>query len=167
MAAFFKIRDLFAPREKIVQDINIKPGYHVLDYGCGPGAYIPAVAEMIGSSGMIYAADIHSLAKDYVEGIAARYGLENVQFIQTDCHTGLTSRSLDVVLLFDTLHDLDNPGKILHEFNRILKPDGMLFVNDHHLKESELIARIEDSGLFRYSGKGKYVWSFAPVSAEL
>ena len=166
MAAMFRIRDLFAPREKIIQDINIKPGHHVLDYGCGPGRYIPAIADMVGPSGMIYAADVHPLAKDYVENITARYGLQNVRFIQTDCDTGLLDGGVDVVLLFDILHDLGDPGKILAELNRVLKPGGMLFASDHHLREAALIEQIEGSRLFQFLGKGKYVYSFAPVSAN-
>lgn len=167
MAVFFKIRDLFSPREKIIQDINLKPGYHVLDYGCGPGGYIPAVAGMIGPSGMIYAADIHPLAKEYVENIAAKEDLGNVRFIQTDHDTELASRSIDAVLLFDILHDLGDSPRILTELNRVLKPDGMLYARDHHLKETELIEKIERSGLFKYSGKGQYVHSFSPVSPEI
>lgn len=167
MAALFKIRDLFSPREKIIQDINLRPGYHVLDYGCGPGGYIPAVADMVGPSGMIYAADIHPLAEFYVESIAAKKGIGNVRFIHTDCDTKLAHRSIDAVLLFDILHDLIGSERILAELNRVLKPEGMLFSSDHHLKEADLIARIERSGLFKYSGKGKYVCSFAPIPAEI
>jgi ubiquinone/menaquinone biosynthesis C-methylase UbiE len=167
MALVFRIRDYFAPRQKIIHDIDIKPGYHVLDYGCGPGGYIPAVAEMVGPSGMIYAADVHPLAQEYVENIAARYDLGNVRFIHTDCDTGLADRSIDVVLLFDILHDLGSPDRVLGELSRVLKPDGILFASDHHLVETELIKKIEGSGLFQFSGKGKYVYSFVPVLSEL
>ncbi len=167
MAMALKFRDLFVPREKIIQDINIKAGYHVLDYGCGPGGYIPAVAQMVGSSGMIYAADVHPLAEEYIENLAARNDLGNVRFIRTDCDTGLAGRSIDIILLFDILHDLPEPGKVLTELNRVLKPDGILFASDHHLEAGALTAMIERSGLFRFSGKGKYVCSFAPVPDEL
>lgn len=167
MVVAFKLRDLFLPREKIIQDVNIKAGYHVLDYGCGPGGYIPAVAEMVGPSGMIYAADAHPLAQGYVENLAAKNNLGNVRFIRTDCDTGLADRSINVVLLFDILHDLRNPEKVLAELSRVLKPDGMLFASDHHLREDTLIATIERTDLFEFSGKGKYVCSFGPVSPEL
>jgi len=167
MAVAFKIRDLISPRERIIQDINIKPGNHVLDYGCGPGGYIPAVAEMVGPSGMIYAADVHPLAREYVENIAARYDLGNVRFIQTECETGLADHSIDVALLFDILHGVEERDGILAELSRVLKPNGILFASDHHLKEDELIAIIQRQGLFEFSGKGKYVLSFSPVPYEL
>lgn len=167
MALTLKLRDLLSPRQKIIQDIDIKTGYHVLDYGCGPGGYIPAVAEMVGPSGMIYAADMHPLAQEYVENLAARHDLGNVRFIRTDCDTGLADRSIDAVLLFDILHDLRDPERVLAELCRVLKPDGTLFTSDHHLKEDDLIAAVQRSGLFQFSGKGRYVYSFAPVPLEI
>jgi len=43
MGIFFKIRDFFNPPVKTLKEIGIKPGFHILDYGCGPGGYIPAL----------------------------------------------------------------------------------------------------------------------------
>jgi hypothetical protein len=50
MAFTFKIRDFFRPRRDIVKEVGIKEGFHVLDYGCGPGSYVTAVAELVGNS---------------------------------------------------------------------------------------------------------------------
>lgn len=40
MSFSFKIRDLFLPRINILNEVGIKPGSTVLDYGCGSGSYI-------------------------------------------------------------------------------------------------------------------------------
>ena len=40
MSFLFKIRDLFLPRKNVLKEVGIRPGFHVLDYGCGPGAYL-------------------------------------------------------------------------------------------------------------------------------
>jgi cupin superfamily acireductone dioxygenase involved in methionine salvage len=46
----------------------------------------------------------------------------------------------------------------------VLKPDGILSFNDHHLKEeNEIVARITGKGLFKLSGKGKRVYNFLKV----
>ena len=62
MSVEFKLRDFFGPRKGILKEVGIKPGFQVLDYGCGPGSYVPAAAEMAGKTGKIYALDAHSLA---------------------------------------------------------------------------------------------------------
>ncbi len=67
MALAFKLRDIFAPRRNILKEAGIKPGFHVLDYGCGSGSYIADTAELVGKSGWIYALDIHPLAIESVQ----------------------------------------------------------------------------------------------------
>ena len=69
MSFAFKFRDFFLPRKNILKEVGIKPGFHVLDYGCGPGGYIIAAAELVGKSGKIYALDIHPPAIQTVQSI--------------------------------------------------------------------------------------------------
>jgi methylase of polypeptide subunit release factors len=54
----------------------------------------------------VYAADCVPLAANYVVRNASRKGLDNVHPITTDRGTGLVGGSVDLVLLFDTLHML-------------------------------------------------------------
>ncbi|MBW2092791.1 MAG: SAM-dependent methyltransferase, partial [Deltaproteobacteria bacterium] len=37
MSLTYKFRDFFAPRKNILAEAEIESGFHVLDYGCGPG----------------------------------------------------------------------------------------------------------------------------------
>ena len=114
----------------------------------------------MGKSGRIYALDIHPLAIQMVQNIAAKKQLANVETICSDCKTGLPDNSLDVVLLYDILHALSDPDKVLEELRRVLKPSGILSLSDHHLKEDEIVSKVTDNGLFRLSGKGKRVYNF-------
>lgn len=164
MSFFFKVRDLFLPRKNVLAEVGIQPGYHVLDYGCGPGSYIPPLVKLVGESGQIYALDIHPLAVRRVQRIASKNGFANVGTIQSDCQTGLPDQSMDVVLLYDTFHELDEADKVLIELHRILKQDGILSFSDHHLKEDEIQTRVIEKGLFKFSKKGKKTFSF--VKAE-
>ena len=51
----------------------------------------------------------------------------------------------------------------LAELNRVLKPNGILSFNDHHMRESEVMSEITDKGLFRLSKKGKRVYNFQRI----
>jgi ubiquinone/menaquinone biosynthesis C-methylase UbiE len=86
------IRNLFMPPEKMLAETDIKPGYQVLDFGCGPGTFAIKIAERVGSSGFVHALDIHPLAKKYVESKARRKNLSNVEVILSDCSTSLLDR---------------------------------------------------------------------------
>ena len=122
-----------------------------LDYGCGPGSYSMAAAEIVGESGKVYALDIQPLAVETVKHKAEKKGLENIETIFSDCATGLPDESIDFVILFDIYHELSEPESVLQELHRVLTPEGKLSFSDHHLKEGA--DQIESEGLFRLSEK--------------
>jgi ubiquinone/menaquinone biosynthesis C-methylase UbiE len=130
MAFTFKIRDLFKPRRDIVMEVGIKEGFRVLDYGCGSGSYITAVAELVGKSGRVYALDIQPFAIEMVKKIVAKKQLKNIETILSDLQTGLPDDSMDRVLLYDVFHDLTESDGVLKELHRALKPDGILSFGD-------------------------------------
>jgi ubiquinone/menaquinone biosynthesis C-methylase UbiE len=165
MAFTFKIRDFFKPRKNAVKEVGIKEGFRVLDYGCGPGSYVTAVAELVGKSGMIYALDSNPLATKMVKKIAAKKQLPNVETILSDCKTGLSDDSIDAVLLYDAFHELSDQNMVLEELHRVLKPNGILSFSDHHMKENEIITKVTNSGLFRLLRKGERTYSFVTEKA--
>ena len=160
MAFTFKIRDFFRPRRDVVKEAGIREGFSVLDYGCGPGSYVKAVAELVGKSGKIYALDVNPLAVQTVRKIAAENGLTNVETILSDCKTELSDESIDLVLLYDTFHDLTNADGVLEELYRVLRPEGVLSFSDHHMKEDGILSRVTSKGLFRLLKKGEKTYSF-------
>jgi ubiquinone/menaquinone biosynthesis C-methylase UbiE len=113
MALEFKFRDFLSPREEVLKEVGIRPGFHVLDYGCGSGSYVFPAAELVGESGRVYALDIQPLAVQSVRNLASKKRLANVETILSDCETGLPDNSVDVVLLYDTLHALNDPSGVL------------------------------------------------------
>ena len=160
MSLGYKFRDFFLPRMNILKEVGIKPGFHVLDYGCGPGSYIIPLAELVGESGKIYALDIHPLAIQRVQDIASKKQLANVETILSDCQTGLPDNTLDAVLLYDAFHELSDPDGVLQELHRVLKPDGILSFSDHHMKEKEIVAEVTNDRLFRLIRKGERTYTF-------
>ena len=160
MILAFKIRDFFSPRITVLGELEIKPGQSVLDYGCGPGSYIPPLSSLVGPSGEILALDINPLAIKSVEDMALKKALKNVKTIQSGCDTGLPDQSIDIVLLYDAYHDLTNPDEVLKENHRVLKKGGLLSFSDHHLREGEIREKITENNLFRFSKKGKKTTTF-------
>jgi ubiquinone/menaquinone biosynthesis C-methylase UbiE len=161
MTVLFKLRDILIPREKVLDEVGIKPGFKVLDYGCGPGGYILPTLDLVGASGKIYALDIHPLAIRKVQQLASSKGLANVETILSDRATGLPDASIDVVLLYDIFHMLEDPDGILKELQRVLAPDGFLSFSDHHMKEGKIISTVTSGGPFKLIKQGQKTYSFA------
>lgn len=166
LCLMYKFRDFFKPRRKILEETDIKPGFHILDYGCGPGSYSIVAAKLVGTIGKVYALDIHPLAAQRIQKLASNKGLTNVETIQSDCATGLENESIDLVLLCDILHDLSEPDAVLKELHRVLKPNGTLSCNDHHLKEEEMVSKLTGRGLFGFSKKGKRIYNFTKLKGD-
>ncbi|MBU7043013.1 MAG: class I SAM-dependent methyltransferase [Theionarchaea archaeon] len=156
----YKIRDLLESRESILEEVNIPPGYHVLDFGCGPGSYIPPLSTMVGKSGKIYALDIHPLAVESVNKMIDEKSLTNVETILSGRDTHLPDECIDMILLYDIYHSFSDPDAILHELHRVLSPEGILSFSDHHLQEDEIITSLTGKQMFRLVKKGKKTFIF-------
>ena len=160
MSFGFLLRDTLLPRRNILKEVGIGPGVVVLDYGCGTGSYSIPAAELVGEGGMVYALDIHPLAIGRVKKLSQKRGLVNIETILSDCSTGLPEDCVDIALLFDTLHELDNPQKILEELRRVLKQGGICSVSDHHMKQEEILSEMAKSGSLKLWKKGKKIYHF-------
>jgi len=163
MCFFYKVRDFFSSPLNMFKEADIKPGYNVLDFGCGPGSYSIAAAKVVGETGRIYSLDIRPLAVKKVKYKAAKQGLRNLKTIQSDCKTGLPDRSMDVVLLYDVYHDLYNRLSVLKELHRILKPGGILSFSDHHLRKDTILSELTRKGLFRLKKEHEKTYSFEKI----
>jgi ubiquinone/menaquinone biosynthesis C-methylase UbiE len=163
MILFFNIRDWFRPRKIILDEVEIKTGFHILDFGCGTGSYTQIVSALTGETGKVYALDIHPLSINRIQKMASASGFKNIETICSDGDTGLANESMDVILLYDIFHMLENQDKVLKELSRVLKTNGILSFSDHHMKDREIVSLITKNNLFQLVKKGKFTYSFAKI----
>jgi ubiquinone/menaquinone biosynthesis C-methylase UbiE len=156
----FMIRDLVSPPERKVKEAGVRPGFLVLDYGCGPGSYTISAARIAGPSGRVYALDANPLALESVRKRALKKGLSNIEVIHSECKTGLESAIIDVVLMYDVFHELDASRDVLEEMHRIMKPSAVMSLSDHHLTEEEILTGVRGD-LFKLACRGKYTYTFS------
>ena len=163
MSWMLTLRDLFVSPEEIMAEVDIQPGFRVMDYGCGTGSFTFAAAQRVGPEGKVYALDLHPLAMEKVQKEALKKGLANIETVQTSCITQLASGSIDVVLFYYVLHWLTDPDCVLGELHRVLKEGGILSFRDPYMKEEEILATVTGKGWFRMSGKGVRTYRFIKV----
>lgn len=134
---------------KVIQALNIKKGMTVLDFGCGEGNYTIPAAEAVGSHGKVYALDKKIRKLRQVERKANRQKLTNIETILNDGEVYLDKDSIDIVMLFDVLHHINDKQKLLNNLCNVLKPDGLVSVfPHHHISREELIKIVNQDGLF-------------------
>jgi ubiquinone/menaquinone biosynthesis C-methylase UbiE len=138
----------FVDLEKDLEKTGIREGQIVLDFGCGPGHYSIAAANIVGEQGKVYALDIHPLAIKAVEHKAKKKKLTNITTILSDRDTGLPEESIDVVLLYDTIHMITDKRALLKELHRVMKPNGLLSIWVGHMKVKDVSEVVTKNGLF-------------------
>lgn len=163
MCFWYKMRDFFSPPLNMLKEADIKPGYKVLDFGCGPGGYSITASRITGDKGRVYALDIHPAAIERVRARAEKEKLDNLKLIQSDGKTGLDRGSINVVLMYDVFHDLDDKAGVLKELHRVLKPGGTLSFSDHHMGKEKILAELTGEGLFRLKEEGSKTYSFVKI----
>jgi len=93
--------------EAFLEDIGIKKGDVVLDFGCGDGSYTIPAAKVVRKEGKVYAIDKDIESMHKLMEIAKIKGLKNIIPIHTkseELKINLESESIDAVLLYDVLH---------------------------------------------------------------
>jgi ubiquinone/menaquinone biosynthesis C-methylase UbiE len=164
MSVVFRVRDFFLPRKRLLDEAGIAPGACVLDYGCGPGSYTIAAAELVGETGKVVALDIHPKAREAVQKKAAKRGLNNIETMCAADPSGVAAESVDVVLLYDTFHTLGDQDGVLKGLHRALTPDGVLSFSDRHMKEDDIVEKVTTGDLFELAEKGKYTYRFVKTA---
>jgi len=150
MTLMYKLRDLLQNPRRSLEKAQLGTGMSVVDYGCGPGSFTIPAAELVGHEGKVFAVDIHPLAISTVQREASRKGLQNVETILVQGYdTGIEASSIDRVLLIDTIHLIEDPDALFREIHRMLKPDGLLFMEKGHMPMSEQKEIVEKAGLFK------------------
>lgn len=148
---------------KVIQILDIKKGMRILDFGCGEGIYTIPVAEAVGDEGRIYALDKKRHKLRQVKKKAKRGKLANIETILSNGEVALDKGSVDIILLFDVLHHIDNKQDLLVKLHNVLKPDGLFSVFlHHHISKEESMEIISQGGSFTLCGEfpDEHIYNF-------
>ena len=134
---------------EVLQQIGLRRGQTILDFGCGSGTYTIPAAKIVGEQGRVYALDKDNEALNELMQKAKLAGLENIEAMKTSgkLEVELTDESVDAVLLFDVFHSYyfsqtRDREKLLGEIYRVMKPSAFISVWPKHM-ESEAEGEIK------------------------
>ena len=128
--------------KEVLKEIGLEENQTVLDFGCGSGAYAIPAAKLVGKDGKVYALDKNEEALNELK----KEGIENIETIlSSDLKTGLEDKSIDVVLLYDVIHMIENWATLFAEIHRILKSDGLVSIYPMHVETDELLRQMRES----------------------
>lgn len=129
-ALLLPLRNLWLSPKTLVNRLGLKENYNVLEIGCGPGYFSPAVARSI-PQGILYMTDIQPEMVELAQKRLAQKGITNVR-LQTCDGTVLDypDSTFDVIFLITVLGEISEPSLYAQEMARILKPGGIVSVSE-------------------------------------
>lgn len=121
------------PKRNIIT-LALEPGQRVADLGAGSGHYTFAAADMVGGGGKVYAVDVQKNLISKIKSESLRRNLGNIEVvwgnIEKERGTTLKDESVHIVLLTNTLFQVEDKEAVVREAFRILRPKGKLLVID-------------------------------------
>ena len=155
-------RRLIQKPELIAERMQLKPGMTVVEIGPGKGSYTKAVAEKVQPNGKVFAIDIQ---ESIINRLKKKIKKENIQNIipKIDDANNLSfeDESVDRIFAIACLPEIPDPIRVLREFKRILKPDGIISLSELFLDPDYPLRRTEkrwakEAGLDFYEGFGNW-----------
>ncbi len=122
------------PPSQLIERSGIKKGMHVLDLGCGSGAFTPFIARTVGDKGKVYALDIQVDMLKQLEGKLSKpenRDIKNIKLIEGNAYElPFDDGSLDMVNMVTVLQEIPDRNRSLQEVKRVLKSGGLFAVTE-------------------------------------
>lgn len=139
------IRRRFIQKPKVIAErLNLKSGMIVVEIGPGKGNYTKAVADKILPYGKVYAIDIQ---KTIIKRLKERVEKENISniipMVDNAYNLSFEDESVDRIYAIACLPEIPEPVRVLKEFKRILKSDGIISFSELFLDPDYPLRRTE------------------------
>jgi cyclopropane fatty-acyl-phospholipid synthase-like methyltransferase len=120
-------RELEEAPSQVLEQLKLKPGMVVVDFGCGNGFYTLPMAKQVGPDGKVLAVDIQPEMIQMLKERAANAGVDNIEpILSTEKDTKLPENSVDLLILVDVYHEFSFPAQMLEGIRKSLKDDGVV-----------------------------------------
>jgi ubiquinone/menaquinone biosynthesis C-methylase UbiE len=101
----------------------------VLDLGCGPGFFTVDIANMVGKTGKVIAADVQEGMLDKLRNKIKGTEVEGrIQIHKCDENKIGILGPVDIVIAFYVMHEISHQEAIFNEVNNIMKDNGYFFI---------------------------------------
>jgi len=122
-------RDTWMDVNAIFGQVGITEGSAVGDIGCHEGYLSVRLAGRVGEAGQVYAVDVREDRLNDLRANLKDRDLTNVNVILGDYdNPKLPTNTLDVVIIMDTYHEMEDYMTILDHVHKALKPGGRIVI---------------------------------------
>ena len=123
------------------EQAGLRPGTHVADVGAGTGLFLTRLAEAVGEFGTVSAVELSSGFVEILErkATAVFHHCAGVSIVQcSDASSNLQTDTVDVALLCDVYHHLEQPVTFCKSLHGALRSGGRLVIIDFHRDDARM-----------------------------
>jgi ubiquinone/menaquinone biosynthesis C-methylase UbiE len=145
------LRFLALTARRLVELGNIQPGQTILDVATGTGTVAIATAKIVNPQGQVFGVDIAKEMLAQAQHKINQAGLSNVELQQSDAaQLNFTPHTFDAVFCASGLHFLPDMLAALHEWQRVLKPGGLVAFSSFGTEMNSPLREILEARLVNY-----------------
>lgn len=122
-------RDLWQKPHEVIQALALPPDAIVADIGAGTGYFATRLAELL-PTGRVYAVDVEPDMVRYLADRAKREKRGNLVALQGAPDDPKLPGKVDLILLVDAYHHIDDRERYFSELRRYLKPGAHVAIID-------------------------------------
>jgi cyclopropane fatty-acyl-phospholipid synthase-like methyltransferase len=136
---------------EVVAGMKLRPGDVVADLGAGSGPFVVPLSRAVSPKGKVLAVEIDRNFFPHVQQKAKAAGVTNVQTIAGEATDARLPEPVDVALLHDVLHHIENRPAYFKSLAKYLKPTSRIVVVDYlskqgpHRDDPSLVVGKEDA----------------------
>ena len=145
---------------ELVAALALRPGMTVADLGAGTGYFTRYLSAAVGATGTVFAVETEPNMVAKLRERSEHEQTKNVTPVLASFdHPRLPSRAVDLVLIVDTFHHIDDRLPYLRRLAEMLKPGGRVVIvdwekrdlpvgppADHKLAREQVVSEMESAG---------------------
>jgi ubiquinone/menaquinone biosynthesis C-methylase UbiE len=177
-------RDAWQKPDEILDSLHVRTGLTVADLGAGTGYFSVRLAQRVGADGRVLAIDVEPKLVDYIKERAAHASLPQIEAVLAPANDPkLPPHAVDLVLIVDTWHHIDDRVRYLAKLASGLTPQGRVAVVDfkkgdfpvgppdaHKLTSEAVVKEFSEAGWALAERRDdlpyQYVLSFSPPAPK-
>jgi precorrin-6B methylase 2 len=123
----------------LLRELRLAPGMDVADIGAGTGYFARRIAPLLAPGGTVFAVDVQPEMIRLLERSAKDAKLANIRTVLASGDDArLAPASIDLALLVDTYHELEQPFEVMDSVVRALKPGGRVVLVEYRAEDTRV-----------------------------